>query len=624
MAKSKKNKNMPVQEKSNNLYGLFLIVISFLIYANTIGHDYTLDDFLLIKDNFYTQAGLKGIPDILSNDMFSGNNPGYKSDLSGGRYRPLSQITFAIEYELFGFNPTISHIINILLFSLTPYFIFITLSLLIKSSRQDFVWYRSLPFLAGLIFAVHPIHTEAVANIKGRDEIMSMLFVIISFYLFLKYTDNQKIKLLISSVVMFFLALMSKENAITYLAVLPLSLMMFREKDWKFAAKSIIPYLAVSLLFIIIRQSIVGGGKELAIPELMNEPFYGMTIIEKYGTIFVTLFNYIKLQFFPYPLTYDYYPYHIVKTSLFSIIPLLAIALHIFMIFVAFKIWKSNRIISFAIIYYFVTLSIVSNLLFTIGSFMNERFIYMPSLAICIFFAWLISDFLAEKKISKSIVITVILLITISYSSLAIIRNPVWKDNYTLMTTDVNISSNSAFGNYCAGIQYYEKMTKTTDAKEKNIFFELSKKHLYKAIEIHPRYSNAFVTLGNAYYEHNKNKMDSTLHYYTKAFEVYPGNYSVSLNLARLHRDYTKDIKKTTFYLNNCIKTNPNKFEAYNDFGIVYFNSGQFKEAIQMFENALSREKNLKQIYTNLASAYKAIGNEDKANFYLSRSKLLK
>jgi protein O-mannosyl-transferase len=624
MAKSKSKKIQPKSSKTNLVWGLLLFVISFILYANTIGHDNTLDDIMLIKENAYTQAGLAGVGDILTNDMFSGNNPGYKSDLSGGRYRPLSQITFAIEYELFGLNPQIGHFINILLFALTPFMIFIFLSLLMRTDGKDFNWYSSLPFLAGLFYAVHPIHTEAVANIKGRDEIMSMLLVLVCFYYFIKYIDFEKTKYLIYSVIIFFLALMSKENAITFLAVMPLVLIMFREKNVGESLKKILPYLAVAVVFVIIRQSIVGGGKELEIPELMNEPFYGMSFLEKYGTILVTLFNYIKLQFIPYPLTYDYYPYHIAKTNLFEILPILAILIHLLLIYIAYRTWKSKPILSFAILYYFITLSIVSNLFFTIGAFMNERFIYMPSLAVCIVFAWFVSDYLVNKKLPKNVLIGIIAVVTLTYSFLTVSRNPVWKDNFTLMTTDVNTSSNSAFGNYCAGLQYAEKMKTLTDAQERQSYFEKSQEYLYKAIEIHPRYSNAFIALGNIYYEKDKSLADSTIHYYQKSFEVYPGNYSVSLNLARLHRDVKKDAKSAEFYLNNCIKINPNKWEAYNDMGVIYFNTNRVSESVLMFENALSRESQNKQIYTNLAAAYNAMGDTEKANLYSNRAKMLR
>ncbi len=622
---SRKNKiDSTVQLFIPNLkiFSIILAVISIALYANTINHDYVLDDYSLIKENRFTKAGFDGIGDILSKDMFAGHVENYNADLAGGRYRPLSQITFAIEVELFGLNPKTGHVGNILLFSLTSIFVFLSLSQLLKDFKfYDNEWYLNVPFIAALIFAIHPIHTEAVANIKGRDEIMALLLILVSFYYFLKYYDYQKRSYLIVSVVAFFLALMSKENAITYMAVLPLSLILFREVKISESVKSVIYHFVVTALFLIIRQSIVGTAKELPIPELMNEPFYGMTFIEKYSTIFATLLYYIKLLIIPYPLTYDYYPYHVEKLSLmnFDLDTIYAILLYSAILFYAIKYYKSNKIISFSIFYYIITISIVSNLLFTIGSFMNERFVFMPSVAIGLVIAWILSYYIFNRFQNKIVVIALITTVFMAYTYITFNRNQVWKDNFTLMTTDVETSSNSAFGNFAAGGQYYIKGQKEQNQIEKQKYFNKAKKHLYKSLEIYPRYSNAALSLGNVYYTESKNA-DSTIKYYKLSFDVYSYNYETAINLGRLYRDSKKDFKNAEFYFKHCFKVNPNRFEAYNELGVIYFNSRNFSEAALMFENAINRNPSNKLIYKNLHAVYLALGNKEKAEEYLLRA----
>jgi hypothetical protein len=623
MSKNKNKKISESKDKTSLIYGIILFVISFVLYANTIGHDYTLDDYMLIKENRFTQAGLSGIGDILTKDMFSGHKEGYTSDLTGGRYRPLSQITFAIEYQIFGLNPQFSHFINVILFALTPFMIFLLLSLLLKSDFKNFNWTSSIPFITALLFAVHPIHTEVVANIKGRDEIMSLLLATVSFYYFLKYIDLNQKKHIIISTILFFLALMSKENSITYLAVIPLTLIMFRERSVLTSVKSIIPLIVSGIIFIIIRQSIVGTASGNITNELMNEPFLGMTFSEKYGTIMVTLYEYLRLMIVPYPLTYDYYPYHIEKTSLLDFVPIFAIIIHILILGHAIQYFKKDKIVSFAILYYFITLSIVSNLFFTIGSFMNERFIFMPSIAVCIIVAYLFTEKLNKKFENRNLTIGLILVVAGIFSMITVTRNPVWKDNFTLMTNDVKTSSNSAFGNYTAGIQYYLKLEKSQDVSERKLMAENAKKHLYRALEIYPNYSNAYITLGNTYFLYDKN-VDSTINCYKKSYQIYPANYETSINLGRLFRENKKNLLEAEFYFNNCIKVNPNKFEAYNELGVVYFQAGNFDKAIMMFENALSRNPKYKQILMNLSASYKAKGDETKSQMYLEQANMLR
>ncbi|MFA5783185.1 MAG: hypothetical protein WC868_13035, partial [Bacteroidales bacterium] len=104
----KNSANLPV-------YLLFGFVL--LLYANSLFNQYALDDRLMITENQFTKKGFNGIGDILSTDSFVGFFGKQKNLVAGGRYRPLSHITFAIEYALFGFNPFIGHLINILLYA---------------------------------------------------------------------------------------------------------------------------------------------------------------------------------------------------------------------------------------------------------------------------------------------------------------------------------------------------------------------------------------------------------------------------------------------------------------------------------------------------------------------------
>ena len=176
----------------------------------------------------YTQEGISGIPGLLTKDSFFGffKVEGKASLVAGGRYRPLSLITFAIEQEIFGDNATIRHIINALFYTLLCILIYlITIKAFNHTSLK-----KNLPLFAlvtALIFAFHPIHTEAVANIKGRDEIMTFLFALGTLWAALRYLKTQQILFVVLGAVFFGLALLSKENAITFLAVIPLAYWVF-------------------------------------------------------------------------------------------------------------------------------------------------------------------------------------------------------------------------------------------------------------------------------------------------------------------------------------------------------------------------------------------------------------
>ena len=218
------NKNNPQRSR---VWALATIAaVAFALYANTLGHDYAMDDQIVLHRNAYTQSGISGIWKLLSEDTFAGFlGNSYKGDVVGGRYRPLSLITFALEAQLFGLNSHVSHGINVLLYMLTGCLLFLIVERLWSLQRL-----RS-PQIAGfataLLFVVHPVHTEAVANIKGRDEVLALLLVFIAWWIAVRRERPLNAAGMAAVGVLLFLATMSKESAIVWCVLVPLSLLCF-------------------------------------------------------------------------------------------------------------------------------------------------------------------------------------------------------------------------------------------------------------------------------------------------------------------------------------------------------------------------------------------------------------
>ena len=150
--------------------------------------------------------------------------------------------------------------------------IYKTLVLLLSFSYNS-EKYLYFSLVATLIYAVHPLHTEVVANIKGRDEIVSMLASIGALFFMLKGWDKQKTSYFFIAAVLIFFGLLSKENTITFLAVIPLALYFFRNVSLANAILTSTWVWPSVILFLIIRTSVLGfdtGGTPM---ELMNNPF---------------------------------------------------------------------------------------------------------------------------------------------------------------------------------------------------------------------------------------------------------------------------------------------------------------------------------------------------------------
>ena len=206
----------------NNWPVLVLFTISFLLYSNSITSNYNLDDELVTIAHPLTSLGIEAIPDIFSSYYFD-NGEG----ITYG-YRPIVLTSFAVEYEFSGDNPIVSHFVNVLLYSVLIVFLYIFLSRLFIDKK-----YLILAFATALLFSSHPLHTEVVASIKNREEILALLFVILASLTALKYYDKEKYHYLILVVIFSVAAIFSKKSAIPGIMVMPVFLIIFRPVEWK-------------------------------------------------------------------------------------------------------------------------------------------------------------------------------------------------------------------------------------------------------------------------------------------------------------------------------------------------------------------------------------------------------
>ncbi len=630
--------------QNTRLQMYIIAAVGFLLYANTLANDFCQDDAIVITDNMFTTQGVSGISGILQCDTFYGffKEAGKSQLVAGGRYRPFSLILFAFEYQIFGKNAFVFHLVNILLFA--------GLCVMLYSLFQKLFSYNlsavggnnysrlttdlrplttkripttnTIAFFAALLFAVHPIHTEVVANIKGADEILALLLSVCATLFSLKAFTSKKIPDYLIAGALFFLALLSKENAITFLFIVPLIFSFFITTDVWTAVKQSIPYWVASLIFLSIRSAVIGtqfGGEQL---ELMNNPFLKFVngayipfdVSERFATIFYTLGKYILLLVFPQPLTHDYYPRHIGIMTFSDVGVLLSIILYAALFVIMIKGWKKRSIFSFSIAYFFITLGIVSNIIFPVGTNMAERFVFMPSVGFCLALSyWLIA--VSPKLISKSY-LQIALGICILLSIKTFMRNFAWKDNYTLFTTDISVSENSAKLQCSVGGETLEKMRNEPNENIRTAGIRDAIGHLKKSLDIHPTYKNPPLLLGNAYYY--LNNPDSAIYWYKEALRFDPNFKDARQNLSLAYREAGKNagqqqnLQKSITLLNQSLSLNANDGETFSYLGTAYGIAGQIPKCIESFEKALSIRYN-KNDADNLITAYKQSGNLEKA-----------
>ncbi|MBN1414240.1 MAG: hypothetical protein JW973_03995 [Bacteroidales bacterium] len=609
-----------IKEKNKFWIKVVILLFPLIIYSNTLRHDYALDDAMVITHNQYTLKGFSGLKDIFTKDSFAGFYLEKKVHLPGGRYRPLSIATYAIEYAFFGLNPHISHLVNILLYAFTGLSLYYML-LLFFGNKDGTTALISVPTMATLIFMAHPIHTEVVANIKGRDEILSLLFALIALISVILYIDKKRFYWLIIGFVSFFLALLSKENAITFVLIIPLSIWFFREVPFRRQIAAFFPVLSAAVVFLLIRNSITGGFQVSAAGELMNNPFLYATVNQKYPTILLTLGLYLKLLFWPHPLTFDYYPYHIELTDWSNKWVIIILILYIFMfLYAIIKLSRRNPAV-YSILFFIISVIPVSNLLINMGTFMNERFVYQASVAFATGIAWIIFklfDWPGIQRIisGQSIKIAFFAAVILALSIRTFARNYAWKNDYTLFLTDVKTSANSAKSNCAAGGILLDRALACTDVQKKKEDLIRAVQYLTRATVIDPTYSDVWRKLGTAQYELTHD-VPEAFWYYCSAIRNNPGDETSYNNIHFILLKYNNKEHKIELY-KELLKINPKRPDINTKLGVLYGKEKKdYSLSIAYFKEAVRLEPTYKQAYKGLGVAYQMTGDYKQSMYWL-------
>ena len=551
---------------------IVLMVLSFVLFANTLMNESALDDEIVLNKNQYVQDGTKGIGDIFSHDAYSSYYESMQAEdqLSGGRYRPLSIVTFAIEESLFGFTDgdeitftqngseysgTIKssvfdekevlvsdgtggrvlkrvrvsdiggyvamyhgrHFVNVLLYLITIGILFYLLHFILIPQFKD------VAFLALLIFAIHPIHTEVVANVKSRDEILSLLFIALTFVYAFKWRENKKIKMLLVACAFYFLALLSKEWGIVLVALIPIAFVVIKKETVSHAIKASIPFFSVAVLYLLIRFSVVGLGGDLKQEDVLNDPYLYASGAEKFATETAILLKYLVLHVFPHPLSSDYSFKTIEYRNFGSWDFWASIAVHLGLIALMIKLFIKKHMLAFALGFYLGPLFLVSNYVFDIGATMGERLVFHSSFGFCLIVAYLLVKFVQKQgdlNLQKWIILPLLAVVIGLASFKTIDRNSDWKNDTTLFIHDVQVVPNSVLANGNAGKAFLEMAEKENDSDIKRKgFLNKAEFYLNRALKIHPSYYSAYLNLGYVWFM--RNNLNKAEYYWNTAEKIY-------------------------------------------------------------------------------------------------------
>jgi tetratricopeptide (TPR) repeat protein len=402
------------------LLATLVALAAILVYANSLGNDFAYDDDGVIY-NRESVHGLSNLPELLVEPYWP--EPMFDEEL----YRPLILLTYAVDWKIWNGKPFGFHLVNVLLHAAVS----VLLALLLL---RFFSWRGALA--GGLIFAVHSVHTEAVANIVGRAELMVAFFALIAALIYTRAVRDVRIsaRWVALIVLCYVLASFSKELGVVIPGLLlatDLPLIGRRQagtlKQFVRVRLPLFVVLTATLAgYLVIRWAVLGASVE-SVPDRI------FAIDNSFATRFFTMsrvwVRYVNLLLFPLDLSADYSPAVILPAEHLTGLGVVGIAVVLGSAVVSVASLRKFPEIGMAALWIAIALLPVSNLVITANIVLAERTLYLASAAVSFLAALLLER--AAPAYRRFVAIGMALWI-VGFSIVTVRRNPVWENTDTV------------------------------------------------------------------------------------------------------------------------------------------------------------------------------------------------
>jgi len=525
--------------------GLLLAVVA-LIYGNTLRNEFTMDDGIYVLRNpQVTQASVR---EFFTPNKFS------------NVFRPVTFATLALNWRVGGARPFGFHLFNLILHACVTWLLFLLLDEMLGASPQA----KIVAFAAALIFAVHPLHTEAVASISGRAELLAAGFLFAAWILHL---DDQQIPALIC----FVLALLSKESAVVFLPLLLVG--DYAIGKWKPISRYAL-FAGITLLYLGILWKVQGGRfGQVTIAQLDNP----LAVIAPQWRILNALrvaWKYAELHFYPAKLSCDY-SFNTIPMYMDwrHTLPALAAAMAAIGAWI-WAVWKRRTGLILAGGIYLGGFAVTANILMPTGTIMGERLAYLPSAGFCLLAAlgW---NWLRGRQ--RTVAVAAAAAIIAAFGMRTMVRNLDWKDNMSLYAAGVRVSPGSAKMHGNLGSEY-----------QAAVQWDLAASEYETALRINPDYPDVLAAYGllEAWRGHDQAAGHMLERAYYMSHRDNPNYDFMAVNYAALlmqgnHLDGAMDV------LNREIAESPSYARAWSNRAVIHYKQGQAAPARNDAEKAL-------------------------------------
>ena len=560
---------------------LALAGIIFMIYANGLHTPFQSDDERHVILN----------PNI--------NNPAHYLDPTYITYRYINNLTFFLNYQWGQENPYGYHLFNILIHICTVFLVFFIARITIKNATE---WGEpaalQIAMLATLLFGLHPIHTETITYISGRPGGLAALFFFLSLLMFILGGLNKtpgKIPGFIYyslSLLIFFLAMLSKETAITLPFILLLYDFSFMNGDqWKTFRSRLGFYILFPVLALL--AFLKSPYAFIAVGDLLKKIHLSLVLVQ-----LDLLKHPFKLLFFPINLTFEYdFKSQVMWGSLLVSLLILTACLYL----AIKKFYLKTAILSFSVLWFFITLSPTNSFMPRTHLF-SERNLYIPSFGICLFFAVILYlIFFRENELRKKALVgmSLILAIGLSFAFLVVKRNQAYASPSSLWADNFEKTPHKLSVGKTLSIHYLMEKNYPGALKTLNALLKINP-GLY---DVHQNMGLAYKSMGDSSNAEQKFK---------DAIRINPNAPEAHYNLASLYGNLDKGIEASQEFeiaaklFRGHINYPPRNFyldkaRAHNQAGIEFGQSKKFQEALEQFDKSVKQNPKSLEARFNLA-----------------------
>jgi tetratricopeptide (TPR) repeat protein len=486
--------------------GWIVAALAFVFYANTLSAGFTLDDVPIVKDNALVRS-LANLPEIFRTHYWEAND--WVADK--GLYRPLTIASYALGEALHGAAPAGHHAANALLHALASWLWFRVVLGLGGA--------RGVAFATALVFAAHPIHTEAVSGIVGRAEVLAFIGLAATLLAWERARTSSGPLWPLLTATAFFAGLLSKEIAIVAPAALLLIEALFPQRRWllRRAPRALATLGALALAasaYFVLRANAIEARS-------VHPGWRGVESFERVATALRVSAEYVGLMVWPADLLGEYGVSEVRIASGLGEARVLG-ALALLAVLIALTVWSWRRlpVVAFGLCFFAGSLLPTSNLLFPIGVLKAERILYTPSAGFVLAAVALLAPLFARLRQPQWSARLALALVVAALGARTWVRNRDWENNYTLALASERIAPNSPVLQMNLAIWYREQGQ-----------LEQAKAPLAKVIEAEPQDWKAYSMLGEI--ETELGEFELAVAHLRLADQRAPGHIPVQIFLAR-------------------------------------------------------------------------------------------